>query len=66
MEQDTFDLRDLAFPVFVFGKRELTYLTQTIISRLIVSVLQPNSVFSWPWFLLMSSPFDSKLSRNPS
>ena len=26
MEQDTFDLRDLAFLEFVFAKRELTYL----------------------------------------
>ena len=63
MEQDTFDLRDLAFPEFVYAKRELTYETQTIICRLIVSVLRPNSVFSW--FLLMSSSFDSKLSVNP-
>ena len=37
---------------------------QTIICRFIVSVLQPNSVFSW--FLLMASPFDFKLSVNPS
>ena len=26
MEQDTFDLRDLAFLEFVFAKHELTYL----------------------------------------
>ena len=41
-----------------------THITQTIVCRLIVSVLQTNSVFSR--FLLLSSSFNSKLSVNPS
>ena len=40
------------------------HVTQTIVCRLIVSVLQTNSVFSR--FLLLSSSFNSKLSVNPS
>ena len=41
-----------------------THITQTIVCRLIVSVLQTNSVFSR--FLLLSSSSNSKLSVNPS
>ena len=41
-----------------------THITQTIVCRLIVSVLQTNSVFSR--FLLLSSSFNSRLSVNPS
>ena len=40
------------------------HITQTIVCRLIVSLLQTNSVFSR--FLLLSSSFNSKLSVNPS
>ena len=51
----------------LFAKRiekKKTHITQTIVCRLIVSVLQTNSVFSR--FLLLSSSFNSKLSVNPS
>ena len=59
-------LRDIAFPVFVRQTdwKKKTHITQTIVCRLIVSVLQTNSVFSR--FLLLSSSFNSKLSVNPS
>ena len=60
------DLCDIAFPVFVHQPywKKKTHITQTIVCRLIVSVLQTNSVFSR--FLLLSSSFNSKLSVNPS
>ena len=60
------DLRDIAFPVFVRQThwQKKTHITQTIVCRLIVSVLQTNSVFSR--FLLLSSSFNSKLSVNLS
>ena len=45
-------------------EKKKTHITQTIVCRLIVSVLQTNSVFSR--FLLLSSSFNSKLSVNPS
>ena len=50
----------------LFAKRieKKTNITQTIVCRLIVSVLQTNSAFSR--FLLLSSSFNSKLSANPS
>ena len=51
----------------LFAKRiekKKTHITQTIVCRLIVSVLQTNSVFSR--FLLLSSSFNPKLSVNPS
>ena len=50
----------------LFAKRieKKNHITQTIVCRLIVSVLQTNSVFSR--FLLLSSSFNSKLSVNPS
>ena len=50
----------------LFAKRieKKTHVTQTIVCRLIVSVVQTNSVFSR--FLLLSSSFNSKLSVNPS
>ena len=58
------DLRDIAFPVFVRQKYwKKNYITQTIVCRLIVSVLQTSSVFSL--FLLVSSSFNPKLSVNP-
>ena len=43
---------------------EKKLITQTIVCRFIVSVLQTNSVFSR--FLLLSSSFNHKLSVNPS
>ena len=50
----------------LFAKRieKKNHITQTIVCRLIVSVLQTNSVFSR--FLLLSSSFNPKLSVNPS
>ena len=75
MEQDTF--LDWLFPALYRSSRycfpsvcspnvlkKKTHITQTIVCRLIVSVLQTNSVFSR--FLLLSSSFNSKLSVNPS
>ena len=76
MEQDTF--LDWLFPPLYRSlrycfpsvcspnvlKKKKTHITQTIVCRLIVSVLQTNSVFSR--FLLLSSSFNSKLSVNPS
>ena len=58
MEQDTFDVRNLTFPVFVFAERAHILNSDHNLPINIVSVLQPNSVFSW--FLLMSSPFHRK------
>ena len=50
----------------LFAKRieKKTHITQTIVFRLIVSVLQTKSLFSR--FLLLSSSFNPKLSVNPS
>ena len=75
MEQDTF--LDWLFPALYRSLRycfpsvcspnvlkKKTHITQTIVYRLIVSVLQTNSVFSR--FLVLSSSFNSKLSVNPS
>ena len=56
----------ILFSQCLFAKRieKKNHITQTIVYRLIVSVLQINSVFSR--FLLLSSSFNSKLSVNPS
>ena len=75
MEEDTF--LNWLFPALYRSSRycfpgvcspnvlkENTHLTQTIVCRLIVSVLQTNSVLSR--FLLLSSSFNSRLSVNPS
>ena len=75
MEQDTF--LDWLFPAlyrssrYCFpsvcspnGLKKKTHITQTIVCRLIVSVLQTNSVFSR--FMLLSCSLNSKLSANPS
>ena len=66
----TFSRNISIFPIllsqclFAKKKKKKTHITQTIVCRLIVSVLQTNSVFSR--FLLLSSSFNSKSPVNPS